>query len=175
MPGGTTRSDLVDYSEDHVFRCHAKWQIALDIDAEILRFILLQALRGKHVLDLARADPECQGAERSVRRSMRIAADDRHSRLRQALFGAENVDNSLLDAVEIVKPNPKFGTVFPQRFDLFGGDRIIERKVPVYGRDRVIERGEGQFRAANGTSCKPQALRRPGATSPHGSDADRCK
>ena len=52
--------------------------------AHRLRALLRQRLRGQDVLDLARADAECQRAEGAVRGGVRIAAHDRHARLRQA-------------------------------------------------------------------------------------------
>ena len=41
-------------------------------------------LRREHVLDLGRADPERERPERAVRRRVRVAAHDRHARLRDS-------------------------------------------------------------------------------------------
>ena len=57
--------------------------VALEADAHRPRPRLRQALRRQHVLDLRRADAERERAERAVRRRVAVAADDRHSRLRQ--------------------------------------------------------------------------------------------
>ena len=55
-------------------------QLALEADPQRARLALLQRLRREHVLDLGRADPERERAERAVRRRVRVAADDRHAR-----------------------------------------------------------------------------------------------
>ncbi len=91
------------------------------------------------MLDLARTNPKCQRSERSMRRRVRIAADYRHPGLRQSLFGAKNVYDALLDAVEIVEFYTEFTAVFTQSCDLLGGDRVVERQVTIDGRDGVID------------------------------------
>ena len=60
------------------------------------RLRLDEALGGEHVLDLARPDPERERAEGSVRRGVRIAADDRHPRLGDAELGPDHVDDPLM-------------------------------------------------------------------------------
>ena len=111
------------------------------------------------MLDLARADAKRQRAKRTVRRGMRIAADDRHSRLRQALFRAENVDDSLLDAVEVVEFDAEFAAVFAQSFDLLSGDRIFEWQVAVDRRDGVVDGTECEFRPAKFSPREPQSFK----------------
>ena len=55
-----------------------------------------QGLGGQHVLDLAGADPEGQGAEGPVGRGVAVAAHDGHARLGQAQLGADDVDDPLV-------------------------------------------------------------------------------
>ena len=57
--------------------------------------VLGQGLGGEHVLDLAGADAEGQGAERAVGGGVAVAADDGHARLGEALLGADDVDDAL--------------------------------------------------------------------------------
>ena len=70
-------------------------QLAVDRDRHGARPLLGQGLGGEHVLDLARADPEGEGAERAVGRGVAVAAHDRHARLGEALLGADDVDDAL--------------------------------------------------------------------------------
>jgi len=58
--------------------------MALDDHSHGLGALLGESLRGEHVLDLTGTDAECQGAERSVGRGVRVTANDGHTRLRDA-------------------------------------------------------------------------------------------
>ena len=55
-----------------------------------------EGLGGEHVLDLARADAEGQGAEGAVGGGVAVAADDRHARLGEPLLGADDVHDALV-------------------------------------------------------------------------------
>ena len=70
-------------------------QFAVDVDRHPTRARLGKRLRGQHVLDLARADPERQRAERAVRRGMRVAADNRHAGKGETLLGPDHVHDAL--------------------------------------------------------------------------------
>src|SRR5258708_31421258 len=98
-----------------------------------------------------------------MRRGVRIAANDRHSRLRQALLGTENVDYALLDAVEIVEFYAELAAVFTQRRHLLCGYRVFKRQITIYGRNSVVDRSEGEFGPAQFTSREPQTLKCLGA------------
>src|SRR6185369_3826967 len=101
------------------------------------------------MLDLTCAYTESQCAKCSVCRRVRIAADDRHSRLSQTLLRAEYMNNTLLRPVEIVKLDPILGAILSQCFHLFSRDRVAKRQIAVYGRDRVVYGSEGEFRPAD--------------------------
>jgi hypothetical protein len=158
VAGAAVGADLVDDRENDVFGGDAEGKRALDVDEQIFRFFLRQALRREDVFDLGGADPESQRAESAVRRGVRIAADDRHPGLREALFGAENVNDALFDPVEIVKPDAELAGVFSQRLDLLGGDPVVEGQMTVDRRDRVVERREGQLGPAHAAAGEPQAF-----------------
>ena len=89
-------ADLADDGEDHVLGRDAGGQLALDVDGHPLRAALRQRLGGEHVLDLARADAERQGAERAVGGRVAVAAHDRHAGQRAPLLGADDVDDALV-------------------------------------------------------------------------------
>ena len=86
VTGRTRGPDLRDDREDDVLRGHARGEFAVDRDAQRLRPLLPDRLRGEHVRHFRRADAERQRAERAVRRRMAVAAHDEHPRLRQALL-----------------------------------------------------------------------------------------
>ena len=121
-------------------------QLAFNGDAEGLRLRLRQRLRGEHVLHFAGADAEGQRAECAVRRSVRVAADNRHARLGEAEFRPDYVHNALLARVDVVELDAEVGAVLAQRGDLRGGDLIDDiqpaldrrRHVVVDGRDGAI-------------------------------------
>ena len=62
---------------------------------------LHQALGGQHVLDFASADAEGQRAERAVRGSVAIAADDGLAGLGDAKLRADDVHDALIFAVHV--------------------------------------------------------------------------
>jgi hypothetical protein len=63
----------------------------------VLGLLLDQRLGGEHMLDLRRADAVRQRAEGAVRRGVAVAADDGHAGQREALLGADDVDDALAD------------------------------------------------------------------------------
>ena len=74
-------------------------QVAVDGDGHGSRPPAGDGLGGQHVLDLAGADPEGQGAERPVGGRVAVAADDGHARLGEALLGADHVDDALPEPI----------------------------------------------------------------------------
>ncbi len=78
---------------------------AVDADLHRLRPRLRQALRSQDVLHLRRANAEGQGPQGTVGAGMAVAADDGHPRLGQAQLRANDVDDPLLLAVQVVEGN----------------------------------------------------------------------
>ena len=70
------------------------------------------------MLDLGRADAVRQRAEGAVRRGMAVAADDGHAGQREALLGADDVDDALADVVLGIILDAEIGGVLGQRLDL---------------------------------------------------------
>ena len=123
-----------------------------------VRLALRQRLRREHVLDLRRADPERERAERAVRRRVRVAADDRQARLREAELGADHVHDPLATAAGRVERDAELLAVARERRELLLGERVHRRVVA--GRDVVIHRRERQVGTANGPAGEPQRLER---------------
>ena len=84
VSGGAVRADLADHSERDVLGAHPFRQTTVHFNLHGLRLALRQALRGEHMLHLGCANAEGQGTESSMGAGMAVAADDRHSGLRQS-------------------------------------------------------------------------------------------
>jgi hypothetical protein len=89
---------------------------------------LHQALRGEHVLDLARADPEGQRPEGAVGRGVRVAADDGHPGLRDAELGADDVDDALVGRAQREDRDAELRAVALQRLDLRARERVADAR-----------------------------------------------
>ena len=100
------------------FAVDAVGQLAVEADPHRLRLALRQRLRREHVLDLGGADPERERAERAVRRGVRVAADDRHARLRQPELRADDVDDPLAPAAGRVERDAELLAVPRERVEL---------------------------------------------------------
>ncbi len=147
-----------DQRQHHVLGGDALGQAAVDRDGHRPRARLGEGLGGEHVLDLGRADAEGDRAERTVGRGVRVAAHDRHARLRQAELRADDVDDALLDVAERVEAYAEVGAVLAQRLDLRAGDRVGDRLVPVDRRDVVVLGREGEVGAADRAVGEAQAV-----------------
>ena len=69
-------------------------KLAIDRDAQALRLALPDRLRHQHMGDFGGADAEGVGAERAVRSSVAVAADDQQARQRQPLLRADHVHDA---------------------------------------------------------------------------------
>ena len=111
-------ADLTDRGEDQVLGRDAEPERALVADPHRSRLGLDEALGREHVLDLARADPEGERAERAVRRGVGVAADDRHPRLGDAELRSDHVHDPLVLGAERVQGDPELGAVALERLHL---------------------------------------------------------
>ncbi len=101
VAGSARGADLADDGEDDVLGGDAVRQLAVDDCAHVLRFLLDQRLRRQHMLDLGSTDAVRQRTECAVGRSVAVAADDGGAGQREALLGADDV-NDALSLVELV-------------------------------------------------------------------------
>ena len=128
--------------------------------SSVFGFRLQQRLRREHVFDFARADAERQCTERAMRRSVAIAADDRHAGLRVALLGADDVHDPLPRIVNVVQRDSEFVAVVAQRIDLLLRDRVENRQAAIGRRHVVIDRRQRQLGPAHRATRQTQALKR---------------
>ena len=123
--------------QDDVLGRHARAAPSVDGNAHRLGFGLQDTLRGENHLYLRRTDAECDGAESPVRRRMAVAADDRHTRLRNAQLGAHDMHDpvtrtaefEILDSVRLAVATERFelhpALLFGNRFVLIDGRHVM--------------------------------------------------
>ena len=148
-------------------------KVAVDVDRHRLGAILGKGLSGEDVLDLGGADPEGEGTKGTVGRGVRVAADDQHPWLGDALLGPDDVDDAGTGIVEAEEGDAELLAVSNQCLDLNLRHRIGDPQMAVGGWHAVIDRGERQIGSAHRTAVQPQANRRPGGRSPRGRDGGR--
>jgi hypothetical protein len=95
------------------------------------------------MLDLAGADPEGERAERTMRRGVAVAADQRRAGQREAELGPDDMHDPLLHRGRVDIVDPELGRVATQRVELlraFGiGDRQRHaRGVDACGRRQIV-------------------------------------
>ena len=121
-----------------------------------------QRLRGEHVLDLAGADPEREGAERAVRGGVAVAAHDRQPGLGQAELGTDDVHDAPPRVAHPVQLDTELGAVPGEHLHLLGGDGVLDRAVTTGGRVVVVDRRHGEVWAADGPAVEAQPVERLG-------------
>ncbi len=155
-----TGRDLSDEIKNDILRRDARSQLAVDAEFKRLWPRLQQRLRRHHVFDFAGANSERERAERAVRRGMAVAADDRHARLRVALFRTDDVDNALANIVNVVQRDAELFAIGAERVDLLLRDRIQNRQAAIGGRNVVVDGRERPLRPANFAAREAQSLKR---------------
>ncbi len=147
VAGQAADAELSERAEDQVLGGDAEAELALVADAHRARLVLDHALRGEHVLDLARADAEGERAEGAVGGGVRVAAHDRHARLGDAELGADHVHDPLAVGAERVHGHAELFAVALERFHLHarklvldarGHGRAVGGRVVVGGRERAV-------------------------------------
>ena len=142
--------------QNEILGGHAGVKLAVDAQLERFGLVLQQGLRRQHVLDFARANAKSQRAERAVRRSVAVAANDRHARLGVAQLRPDHVHDSLPRIIQIVVGNAELVAVVAQRVDLFLRDHVDNRQAAVGGGHIVVGRGHGLLGPADSAAHLPQ-------------------
>ena len=104
--------------------------------------------------------PWAEGAKGAVGRGVAVAADDRHARQSEALFGPDNVHDALADIVHVVEFDTEIFCVLAQRVDLQFGFGIGNPVRTAKRRYIVVRHGEGLFRRARFAPGHAQAFKR---------------
>lgn len=85
--------------------------------------------------------PKATAPQRAVRGGVAVAADDRHARLREPQFGADDVYDPLPRIAHAEVLDAVAGAVGAQRLDLMPRLRLGDGEVLVHGGNVVVDRG----------------------------------
>src|SRR5207247_135709 len=105
-------------------------------------------------------DTESQRAKGAVRAGMTIAANNRHSRLRQTEFRPDNMNNALLGRIDVKKLNVEFATILTKGFDLFCGDCVGDGQTTICCGYVVVHSCNRQVGTTNTPTCRAQGSER---------------
>ena len=122
-----------------------------------LRLALEQRLGGEDHLDLARPDAEGERPEGAVSGGVRVAADDRHARLRQAQLRPDDVDDPLAGRALAVERDPELLAVQLDLAQLVAGQLVGDGERRVERGDRMVGGGDGLVGAADLDATLAQA------------------
>ena len=151
-------AEAADDRQDHVLGRRALGQRAVHRDGERARPLLEKRLGRQHVLDLAGADAERQGAERPVCAGVAVAAHHGHAGQGEAHLGADHVHDALARVAHRIEADPELVAVVAQRLDLLPADRVGDGLVDVGRGDVVVLGGDRQVRAAQWATGHAEAV-----------------
>ena len=100
--------------QNDIFGVNAGTQFPVHFDTANFQGPERHSLRREDIADLASPDAKRNRAKRAVRRSMRITAGDGRAWLRDALLGADDVDDPLLAGRSVEKSDTELRAIFPQ-------------------------------------------------------------
>ncbi len=69
---------------------------------------------------------------------MTIAANNRHTGLCVAQLGADDVNDTLIDIVQIVQANAKLFAILTESIDLLTSDGVSDRQIAIVGGDVMV-------------------------------------
>ena len=152
----TAGADLCDDSEDDIFRSRPCRQGTVDGDCHGLERSQWQGLGCQNVFDLAGTDTECECAECTVRRGMRVTADNRHTWLSDTQLRADNMNDALVGITQRVQTNTELFSVRTQSVNLGTAGLVSDRQVDIEGRGVVILGGDRLIGTTNLSPCHAQ-------------------
>ena len=155
MAGAAGGADPADDGEHDILGCDAEAEAALDADLHPLGRAQDQGLGSEDMLDLARADPESERAERAMGGGVAVAANQGRSRQGEALLGADDMDDALFGGRRLDIGHAELGDIGFQGRQLLGAGRVGDRQAPAgrvaarSGRQVMVGDGQGEIRAAH--------------------------
>src|SRR3984957_633616 len=115
MPCRASRADPADNGENDIFGAHASAEPPIDGDAHRLWHALPKRLGRQDVVGFGHSKAKGEGADRAMRRSMAVCADDDHSGLADALFGTNDVYDAVPLVLQAEHLDAKVGGVLRER------------------------------------------------------------
>ena len=139
-------AEFADQRQDQVLAGDAARRRAAEIDAHGLRPLLHHGLRRHHVHEFSGADAPRKRAERAVRASVAVAADQQRARQREAQFGSDHVHDALAVLADVVEVD---AGLFP-----FGAEVVDHLVGP--GRASSLRAGHRRDHVVEGADCQPR-------------------
>ena len=155
----STGSDLRDHGQDDVFCGRALGQRTVHGNSHGLERSHGKCLGSKDVLDLTGSNSHCQSAKSTVRRGVRVTADDSHAGLSQSKLRANDVDDSLIGVPQGVQTDTKFLRIFAQSIDLRAAGDICDRQINVHCGGVVIFGCDREIGATHLASSHAQTIK----------------
>ncbi len=149
IPRPSAGCNFGDDVQDHILGRDPLSEITFNIDPHPFGFWLKNTLGGQNHFHFAGPNSKGHAAESPVRRSVTVAADNGHPRLRDPQLGANDVHNALEGMIQPVKGNPVFLTVLSELVDLEPGKLVPDGKMLIHRGDIVIGRRNRILRAEN--------------------------
>src|SRR3984957_7776478 len=115
MPCRASRTDTADNGENDIFGAHTGAEPPIDGDAHRLWHALPKRLGRQDVVGFGHSKAKGEGADRAMRRSMAVCADDDHSGLADALFGTNDVHDAVPLVLQAEHLDAKVGGVLRAR------------------------------------------------------------
>ena len=127
-------TDFSDHGQYDILGRHPVLQRAVHFHQHGFRFFRKQSLRRQHMFHFRRTDTVCQTTERAMRRSMRIATNDRHAGQRRTLFRADDMHDPLPFVRHIEVGQAVRFRIHIQRFHLKTRNGVGDRPLAVLRR-----------------------------------------
>ncbi|MNE23534.1 hypothetical protein D3C80_1167910 [compost metagenome] len=159
MARSACATGFTDDRQHDIFGGNARCGMAFDFDFHGLRAALFQGLRRQNMFNFRGTNTKRQRTKRAVRGGMGVAADDSHTRQRDALFWTHYVDDALKRVVQVVQFNAERVAVFDQLLHLDASH--FTRRIDIFGLggNVVIHGREGFAWLANLAVVRPQAVK----------------
>jgi hypothetical protein len=138
------------------------WGSAVHGDLHVLGLLLDQRLRGEHMLDLAGADAMGERTKGAMGGGVAVAADDGRARQREALLGADDVDDALARSRSLKYSTPK-ARAFSASVSICVRDSSPRCPASGRGRHVMVDHGQSLVRRAHLAAGQAQALEGLGA------------
>jgi hypothetical protein len=117
-----------------------------------------ETLGGEHVAHLRRSNAHGDGAERAVRRRVRVAARNGDAGLREPELGTDDVHDALATGLDVEKRDAELLAGLLQRLHHSLGQRVLKGALAVVGRNDVVDRRERALRHEN---AEPEIAEHP--------------
>ena len=157
VTGSTAGSHLGHHIQSYIFCSHPFAQFTVYGDTHCFRSWLKNTLRSQYHFHFTCSDAESDCSHRTMSRSVRVTADNRHSRQSQTTFGTYHMDNSILRMHHTVVCQTKILRILSQCVDLRFRNRILNLLILIVCRCVMVGHTKYLFRTQHSDSTFTQS------------------